>query len=317
MSTYSFFIYRTCIVLVDCSDRIVAVLGGVPPGSRGSDWRSSMDNLTAAVKECSMKSTFTAKEMNHPRGDFTARAAGFSYGGGRERPGNVRITGEGNKAAMDELLNHEDMVRLVGFTNSLYNSFNHKTYVEYKETLESHLVHNPRLRPTSSKTVFAATTINFGPRTIVPPHIDGGNTGHGWCSDSSLGPYNPDKGGHLVLWNLGLIIRFPPGATVLFPSALITHSTVPIQPDETRYSIVQYSAGGLFRWRNNGWCSDKVFLQKASKDQLKQRKVENAQRWSMNLEKFTHWSDLIAGDWQGKRRAVKSEEGPPEKRSCY
>lgn len=117
MSTYSLFTYRTCIVLVDCSERIVAILGGVLPGSRGSDWRNSMDNLTAAVKECSMKSTFTAKEMNHPRGDFTARAAGFSYGGGRERPGNVRITGEGNKAAMDELLNHEDMVCLVGFTN--------------------------------------------------------------------------------------------------------------------------------------------------------------------------------------------------------
>ncbi|KAF9070523.1 hypothetical protein BDP27DRAFT_1195270, partial [Rhodocollybia butyracea] len=58
---------------------------------------------------------------------------------------------------------------------------------------------------------------------------------------------------HLVLWNLKLAIRFPPKSTVLFPSALITHSNIPVQGHEERHLIIQYSSGGLFRWRYNGW----------------------------------------------------------------
>ncbi|KAE9388726.1 hypothetical protein BT96DRAFT_749125, partial [Gymnopus androsaceus JB14] len=129
---------------------------------------------------------------------------------------------------------------------AVFNLFAHQTYVEYKETLTEHIQQNPKLCPTSSQTVFAATTVNFGPCTVTPPHLDAGNIAHGWCANTALGNYDPDKGGHLVLWNLKLIIRFPPSATILFPSALITHSNIPVQPSEERRSIVQYSAGGLF-----------------------------------------------------------------------
>ncbi|KAE9384203.1 hypothetical protein BT96DRAFT_950723 [Gymnopus androsaceus JB14] len=80
-------------------------------------------------------------------------------------------------------------------------------------------------------------------RTVTPPHLDAGNIAHGW---------------------------FPPSATILFPSALITHSNIPVQPSEERRSIVQYSAGGLFRWRYNGWCSDKTFAATASKIERKE-----------------------------------------------
>ncbi|KAF9062497.1 hypothetical protein BDP27DRAFT_1147612, partial [Rhodocollybia butyracea] len=181
-------------------------------------------------------------------GGFTARATGIGYGGGRQVPGNVKISGVANQKEMQELMLNPNMQRVVGFSNSLFNSFGHKTFCEYKETLTEHLAHDSRLRPTSPQTVFAATTVNFGPQTCMPPHLDAGNTAHGWCTDTAGGDFDPEKGGHLVLWNLKLVIRFPPGSTILFPSALITHSNIPISPHETRYSVVQYSAGGLFRW---------------------------------------------------------------------
>ncbi|KAJ3904830.1 hypothetical protein F5879DRAFT_988876 [Lentinula edodes] len=294
---------QTCVVLVDCCDRIIAVLGGVPPSACGAEWDGCMERLAEAVQSCKEKSTFTAKETIHARGDFIARAAGISYGGGREQPGNVRIGGKTNQEAMKELLEHEDMLRLVGFTNALFNAYGHRTFVEYTETLQQHLERNPHLRPTSSNTAFAATTVNYGPQTCAGQHRDAGNTAHGWCADTSLGKFDPDKGGHLVLWDLKLIIRFPPGATVLFPSALITHSNLPVQSGETRYSIIQYSSGGLFRWRYNGWCSDKAFLSAATPNQLRQREHDRTRRWQLNLQKFTQWSDLLEGDWQGKRRA--------------
>ena len=63
-----------------------------------------------------------------------------------------------------------------------------------------------------------------------------------------LGDFDPTKGSHLVLWECKLVIEFPPGSTILIPSAIITHSNVPIQAGEKRYSVTQYATGVLFRW---------------------------------------------------------------------
>lgn len=108
---------ETCIVLVDKSDRIVGVLGGVPPGSRGADWQSLIQRLNSAIKKCSDQSTFTSKETCHPRGGFTAHATGIGYGGGRQVPGNVKISGVANQKEMQELMLNADMQRVVGFSN--------------------------------------------------------------------------------------------------------------------------------------------------------------------------------------------------------
>lgn len=39
---------------------------------------------------------------------------------------------------------------------------------------------------------------------------------------------------------------------ILFPSAVITHENIPVQPGETRFSITGYSAGGLWRYADQG-----------------------------------------------------------------
>ncbi|KAJ7862650.1 hypothetical protein B0H14DRAFT_2740063, partial [Mycena olivaceomarginata] len=54
--------------------------------------------------------------------------------------------------------------------------------------------------------VFAACTFNFGPHAITVPHLDFGNLSWGWCTITALGHFNLDLGGHLVLWDLKLII---------------------------------------------------------------------------------------------------------------
>lgn len=46
--------------------------------------------------------------------------------------------------------------------------------------------------------------------------------------DPGAGPFQPKKGGYLALWELKLVIEFPPGALVLIPSATITHSNVAV-----------------------------------------------------------------------------------------
>lgn len=73
-----------------------------------------------------------------------------------------------------------------------------------------------------------------------------------WCAITTLGSYDYKKGGHLILWDLGLVIEFPPGATILIPSAYMTHSNIAITSGETQYSFTQYTASSLFHFIDEG-----------------------------------------------------------------
>ncbi|KAI3998006.1 hypothetical protein K525DRAFT_175788, partial [Schizophyllum commune Loenen D] len=96
--------------------------------------------------------------------------------------------------------------------------------------------------------IFPCATFNLDPHTVSLAHRDIQNLAFGLCVVHAIGNYDADRGGHLILWDLGLIIRFPPGATLIFPSALILHSNTAIQPHEERYSFTQFFAGHLARW---------------------------------------------------------------------
>lgn len=119
--------------------------------------------------------------------------------------------------------------------------------------------------------IFAACSFNLGPRTVTYPHVDVGYLIFGWCAITALGNFDPDVGRHLILWDLGLIIRFPPGSTILIPSALLCHSFTSIREHETRYSFTQYTAGGLFRWVDDGCQSQKDAVEKLSPSEIRAR----------------------------------------------
>lgn len=79
------------------------------------------------------------------------------------------------------------------------------------------------------------------------------NLAVGWCSVTALGKFDHKRGGHLVLWEPGLVIEFPPGSTILIPSAAIHHSNIPIGAKELRQSITQFSARAIFSYIDNGY----------------------------------------------------------------
>ncbi|KAJ7811264.1 hypothetical protein B0H13DRAFT_1666908, partial [Mycena leptocephala] len=72
----------------------------------------------------------------------------------------------------------------------------------------------------------------------------------------ALGKYAPIHGGHIIFWNLGLVVCFPPGATILFPAGLIRYSFVKVRPGEHRHAVLQWAGGGISRWLANGRRSD-------------------------------------------------------------
>jgi hypothetical protein len=135
-------------------------------------------------------------------------------------------------------------------------------------------------------------TVNFGPRTVSLPHRDFANLSWGWCSISALGNFDPQKGGHLVLWDLGLVIEFPSGSTIIIPSAMVRHSNTPINDGETRYSVAQYSASGLFRWVENGFMKDSDWFAKASEEEKLLHEEKRKTRWQNGLAMLSHCDEL-------------------------
>ena len=127
--------------------------------------------------------------------------------------------------------------------------------------------------------VFATSTYNFRPRMVCFLHKDSGNLAYGMCTVTALGDFDPKKGGYLVLWECSLAIEFPPGSTILIPSATISHANTAIGTDERRYSFTQYTAGALFRWVENG-CKPQNQGQSAEAVQM------HPHRWLWGLSLF-------------------------------
>lgn len=130
---------------------------------------------------------------------------------------------------------------------------------EYRENLARLYDKDPTLLPNYFTNVFTSATVNFGPQVVTFPHVDELNVPFGWCAITALGKFNHRVGGHLVLWDLNMVVEFPSGSTILIPSATIRHSNVAIQPKETRHSFTQYTSGSLFRWVACGHRTEKAF----------------------------------------------------------
>lgn len=130
---------------------------------------------------------------------------------------------------------------------------------------------------------YAAFHMNMN-RAATKPHNDLLNGFFTGCGVCSFGPYDYTRGGHLILWDLGLVVEFPPGCVIILPSALITHSNIPIGPGETRHSATFFTAAGLLRWYHNGFMSDKEFTERAEGKQLEAWKAYKAGLWQVGLE---------------------------------
>jgi hypothetical protein len=159
--------------------------------------------------------------------------------------------------------------------------------------VETLLETQPELQQNFSKSVFPSVAFNLGPRTICFLHRDAKNVPYGLCPVTSFGSFDPTKGGHLVLWELKLVIEFPPGTTILLPSATIGHSNTPIQEGETRFSLTQYCPGGLVRWVKYGCRSRKSYSTTTDgKEWLKKFDSEDEKRRKHGLSLFSRYQEL-------------------------
>jgi hypothetical protein len=182
--------------------------------------------------------------------------------------------------------------RSIGYRLACFATWAPKLYSYYADHLGRLYAKYPSLKRNFFNSIFACATFNFGPTACTFDHTDPGNLPFGWCAITALGPFDYQLGGHLVLWDLRLVIEFPPGSTILIPSATLRHSNVAIQPGERRYSFTQYTAGGLFRWVDHGFQPATSYMAGLKGEQKAEELLRSANRWTTGVNLFSTLSSL-------------------------
>lgn len=142
-------------------------------------------------------------------------------------------------------------------------------FEDYVTNLQALFEHQPELEHNFTNSIFPALTFNLGPDSVTFEHLDYHNNPLGWCGVTSGGDFDHTKSAHIHIKQLKIVVEFPSASSTLLPSAICDHGNTPLLPGETRYSITQYAAGGLFRYVKYGFKTAKQLLAKAGGRQLK------------------------------------------------
>ncbi|PPQ89882.1 hypothetical protein CVT25_004804 [Psilocybe cyanescens] len=272
--------------IVDTNGIVVAVLVA-PPKDRS--YRDTVECAYKRIMEEGEHEYFSAEEKCHRRGAYPAIHVGVTHGTGTISPMNLKnSTHEG---LVQRLLEDEAIGALAGFASASFAAWSPKVYLYYKEKLDELYSKMPELRRNFKKSIYPAATFNFGPNVFTYKHKDVLNCPFGWCTIQALGSFDPTKGGHIVLWELKLVIEFPSGSLILLPSATITHSNIPVAKGDIRASFTQYAAGGLFRYLDYNMRTEK---------QLKSEDIEHynrmmdrrSERWAEGLKLLSILDDI-------------------------
>ncbi|KAJ7220951.1 hypothetical protein C8J57DRAFT_1536784 [Mycena rebaudengoi] len=229
--------------LVDQDGKVFGVSAGHPDDP---DWMANVHKPAVdAMKEAAAKCSISEERAFHRRGNFRSLTGGDSHGGGQERPGAL-VNGVINAAILVSLMSNLAFIRIAGFATGVFANWAPDIFDYYVVHMRLFYQRYKHLSRPFLNGIFRACTFNLGPYTCALGHRDFANLAFGWCAITALGYFDYTKAGHLILWDCKLILEFPPGVTILIPSAAIFHSNIPIADGELRFSFTQYTAGGIF-----------------------------------------------------------------------
>jgi len=167
------------------------------------------------------------------------------------------------------------------------------TLSQHHDKLRDHLIKDGGLGIDEEHTLWhgspwTTSTLNLGPQVVTDPHRDAGNLAYGLCTVTAIGDFNHTKGGHLVFDELRMIFEMASGDTIIFPSALLTHWNTPIQPHETRQSLVFWTCGQSIRYYAVGG----RLMKDLSEDEKTTHRVWAQQQWENGIKQFLTLEEL-------------------------
>ncbi|KAH7868544.1 uncharacterized protein C8R40DRAFT_1061748 [Lentinula edodes] len=276
------------IPLVDSEERTFVLLVAPP---KSSTFQHCIKAATDLLAKCRRKCRFTRKQRNHRRGDFAALSMGIVHSNGTTHPINLGHNGT-NQKVLDELMAHWSIKRLVGFTTGMLKTWAPRLHNYCSDHLEWLLSSDCSLQQIFENSIFPGATFNFGPQTVSFPHVDFTNLPFGWCPIWTFGNYNHHKGGHIILWDLKMVIEFPPGSLIVIPSGSCRHSNTRIGKKETRMSFTQYFSGGLCRWVDQGFQTQEQYLNSLDQTERDRESERRCTRWLMGLGLYPTLDEL-------------------------
>ncbi|KAJ6449872.1 hypothetical protein C8R45DRAFT_849421 [Mycena sanguinolenta] len=284
---------RNPLVILDREERIIVVFVGAP---EDSDWPFVVSQAAEAFREAREEGlhtgAFAASEESHRHGRFWTLKGGISHGGGQKRPGNI-VNSPGQLRLFNRLIANKYVRCIGGFQSSAMRTFRPKLFQDYVTDLQALFAHHPELQHNFTNSILPAITFNLGPQSVTFEHVDDLNRALGWCAVTSAGNFDPTTSAHLYLKQLQLVVEFPPAATTLLPSAVIAHGNTPLSPSETRFSMTQYAAGGLFCYVKYGFKTTKQILAQSGRSLKQKLDGESEQRHNGGLELFSKVDELV------------------------
>ncbi|KAJ7870832.1 hypothetical protein B0H14DRAFT_3439925 [Mycena olivaceomarginata] len=138
--------------------------------------------------------------------------------------------------------------------------------------------------------------------------------------------FDPTKGGHLVLWDLKLVVEFPPGALILIPSATLLHSNIPVQPSDTAFPSRNSPLVDLFRYVDDGYRTEGELAEEdpaEDADKLREAARLRMQQWrprhratiaNSDIFHTTKYATKVAfgiGTYRDRNTKRSAQSGPP------
>ncbi|KAG6904030.1 hypothetical protein DXG01_013102, partial [Tephrocybe rancida] len=290
------------------SGRIVA-LGAAQ--SEDPTFVAALLRIADLLEDACARGNFSEKDQG--RGNFPILKWGFSHGGGRGSPMNLNLPSSKNFDLTEKVMSDPGFERLARQVSGAFAYWAPRLHAHYAETKEAICEWDPELKHWLG-CAFAAFVCNLGPQTICIEHQDPANLAYGWCCVTPLGNFDPTRGGHVILWNIGVAVECPALRHFFLPSASIVHSNVAIHPNETRLSVTHYTAGALFKFVERGMMLEKDFKRTASKKDLKASAEKDRGRWKFGLSLFSTMEELMSlGGLQkwSPAPAVGGDASPP------
>ncbi|KAH9475966.1 hypothetical protein JR316_0011531 [Psilocybe cubensis] len=281
---------RRPVAFVAPNKQIFMVLAGRPDDPQ---YDSATERVYEALSAKGVK--FTSKYLHHRRGDYPTLDIGVSRGQGLPQP--VSLKCQPHEKFVANLLANPDIQRMASYASSAFATWAPRTYNYYKTQLDKLFMRMPGLPRIFTKSIFPSMSTNISPQAQTVRHRDLKNCPFGWCAVQAFGHFDPKQGGHLILWELGLAIEFPPGSTILLPSATLSHSNTKILDDEERASLTYYCHGGLFRWVEYDFQIEKD-LKHNNPALFNQIWRDRPARWNLGLSLFSTMDELQGGQFE-------------------
>ncbi|KAK7018524.1 hypothetical protein R3P38DRAFT_3200902 [Favolaschia claudopus] len=272
--------------------RLVLMLGG-----RTHTGEYQRDVLDPVLRDCTReRDAFRAR---HPDAtpESTVLSGGIGDGFNRhELRDRAPVVGHfADTLAFIAIFSTFAMCNLIGFANGLLKYFCPTAYDTLAEDKKDMLDRNPQAFFPCEASIFSAATLELGgPHFNIRDHKGDLRDLEpaGWNILTALGKYKSFHGGHVIFWQLGLVVQFPPGSSILLPAGLINYSFVKVDPDETRFSLLQWAGGGVRRFLDNGGRLDMDFAAKATPNEHSGREHRREVAHEIAIDAFPHSSTM-------------------------